>query len=83
MDKLKPCPFCGGTKLHVESFYMSNKKYVECENNDCECAGPVDLGESGAIEKWNARAGTVRDIIVTQSAEAVAGTMIGLSLDHL
>lgn len=55
MQKLKPCPFCGGRAYLSER--MNGGYYVECESiNGC-------LAESGnydtkgqAIEAWNRRA---------------------------
>lgn len=54
--------------------------YVHCANRDCGIDGPWDLGESGAIEKWNTRAAP-NSVTVTQTAENVTGTMIGAMLD--
>lgn len=52
--KLLPCPFCGCENIEIHSsgkpFY-----FAVCTNRDCEAEGPIDLGESGAAEKWNTR----------------------------
>ena len=48
----KPCPFCGST--HLQFMEMGIWKYIQCDSTECRCSGPVDLGYSGAIEKWNA-----------------------------
>ena len=49
--RAKPCPFCGGKELElVEDFDFW---HVYCINQDCQAEGPVDLGKSGAIDKWN------------------------------
>ena len=56
--ELKPCPFCG---WEVEDNCFWSYRYplagyfVECKNRDCNATGPVDLGKSGAAEKWNTR----------------------------
>ena len=52
--ELKPCPFCG---WEVEGFLrcIPNGFCVQCANIDCNATGPVDLGKSGAAEKWNDR----------------------------
>lgn len=54
MDELKPlpCPFCGEESRIWCS--ASSRYWVVCRNPDCRAEGPVDLSESGAIEKWNA-----------------------------
>jgi Lar family restriction alleviation protein len=46
-----PCPFCGKSELIIGLSDLY--KWVECV--DCMCAGPTDLGVSGAIEAWNNR----------------------------
>jgi len=51
MNKIKPCPFCGST-AHIEE---GDSFFVFCDNPSCTADGPWDLGESGAIEKWNTR----------------------------
>lgn len=53
MDELKPCPFCGCTDL--EPIKLGGVWMVHCQNYDCSADGPLDLGKSGAIEKWNER----------------------------
>lgn len=53
-DELKPCPFCGSTDLRIhKSDTHLPVRFVMCNNKDCNTEGPTDLGESGAIEKWN------------------------------
>ena len=56
--ELKPCPFCGW-EVDDDCFtivrYPHMMVYVECNNPDCNATGPVDLGKSGAAEKWNDR----------------------------
>ena len=55
--ELKPCPFCGSeVEVRFASANLSTKYYfVECSNRDCKATGPIDLGKSGAAEKWNSR----------------------------
>lgn len=55
MEKLKPCPFCDSTYVHVIPTGLREppRYYVMCHG--CHTEGPVDLGESGAVEKWNTR----------------------------
>mgnify|MGYP001329993143 CR=1 FL=1 len=50
--ELKPCPFCGGTKLDV-----SDEDYVYC--NTCDARGPSSYAENeeqSNYELWNERA---------------------------
>ena len=55
-EELKPCPFCGGEAEIAWRVISSVMWYFGiCQNVDCQCEGPIDLGESGAIEKWNTR----------------------------
>ena len=58
MDKLKPCPLCGG-KAITERWYSGGIMYmVKCSNPDC--AVPAESYPSGrnliaVIEQWNRR----------------------------
>lgn len=55
MDKLKPCPFCGGV-ARILSVGFGYKVY--CTNPDCEVS-PQTWGEltyEAAIDAWNKRA---------------------------
>lgn len=61
-DELKPCPFCGGeAPIVVKEVQYPDTPHarmwyaVEC--NACDVVGDWDLGESGAVEKWNTRPG--------------------------
>lgn len=55
MNKLKPCPFCGGVDLRVRN--EINGAWIEC--NDC-CIS-FEYGEAtcveDCIEAWNRREG--------------------------
>jgi hypothetical protein len=59
---LRDCPYCGGNALYVGAYCSETSTglvmwyHVECENPNCSAVGPVDLGQSGAVEKWNDRA---------------------------
>lgn len=50
-----PCPFCGEdeTTLAYDKHNQADMWYVRCLNTDCFCQGPMDLGKSGALAKWN------------------------------
>lgn len=62
---LRPCPFCGSTKVSVSTCRRGNtqERYVECEA--CEAmAGSWPIGEASfdraselAVRKWNRRSG--------------------------
>ena len=55
MDKLKPCPFCGGLAWVQHCFYQTAE--VVCVN--CGAKGTACCGENNeerAIEAWNRRA---------------------------
>lgn len=52
MAELKPCPFCGGTKLEIVCFADLN--YVTC--NTCGVDGPDADNKQEATEVWNERA---------------------------
>ena len=49
------CPFCGGNNLAWETVEHNQATMwsVVCRNDDCFAQGPIDLGKSGAISKWN------------------------------
>ena len=71
MDKLKPCPFCGGTEICAEISYDEKEFRIYC----CSCIASLDLhfadiglsegnvigfGEMNEIiqemeDKWNTR----------------------------
>ena len=59
MDKLKPCPFCGG-KAVMETFTTSFEKHpryrVRCTEKGCRVALDWDwFEEEAAQEAWNRR----------------------------
>lgn len=50
-DKLKPCPFCGGGDMEMNSYSNDTWFFVQC--TDCNAAGPEsDTSESAEIA-WN------------------------------
>jgi len=54
MSELKPCPFCGSTYTELECLDADPKwKYIHCVS--CGADANADLGESGAVDKWNTR----------------------------
>lgn len=59
MDKLLPCPFCGGSNIYADGYdHAAGKRWrVVC----LDCMGMVDSGTEQqkyrAIEAWNRRKG--------------------------
>ena len=64
MKELKPCPFCGGTELNIESFSGWGGDVVICA--DCLCVfSQMELTcEKDLIDAWNRRAGEQDEIVV-------------------
>ena len=58
MTELKPCPFCGGTKLRISRYFGLNCYDIKCDNEDCSMNVSTDFSKTKkqAIEKWNTRA---------------------------
>lgn len=62
MEKLKPCPFCGGkAEMLISEYEDSRKEYlVDCT----ECCGMVERWvdtEEEAVEQWNRRVNDKED----------------------
>ncbi len=58
--KLKPCPFCGGTKINVYScfgmvFPKEKPQLWIAECVKCDAHGPFRKTEQGVIKAWNKR----------------------------
>ena len=53
MNKLKPCPFCGGLAKITGSQYCTDMRWVICK--DCHASTTVLDSEEEAIEAWNRR----------------------------
>ena len=53
-DELKPCPFCGGSKLAIE--HDGGVFYVFCNKEGCCAEGPYSADRNLAIAAWNQRA---------------------------
>ena len=55
-EPLKPCPFCGGSDLHIIGQELTNGAVVyrvECEY--CLTSGPCSIRMDRAIAEWNDR----------------------------
>ena len=58
MEKLKPCPFCGGKAILEHSHLMP---YVKCINLMCDVQPwtKCEYTDDEAIEAWNRRSNDV------------------------
>lgn len=62
MDKLKPCPFCGGEAQLIKNEYGDNTGYAfvicqDCGNRAKKFSKSLDFcAVEEAIEAWNRRA---------------------------
>jgi Lar family restriction alleviation protein len=54
MDELKPCPFCGSTRLTVRQNELLSIDGVQCL--DCWAYEPELPEGMSAVERWNMRA---------------------------
>ncbi len=52
---LKPCPFCGSTKLKTDSICWQEVWMVECMEGECGTEGPLRRSEADAQAAWNIR----------------------------
>ena len=57
MDKLKPCPFCGGLAVLRKNEERIKPFYVKCGNIGCELIVMTDFyaTEEEAFKTWNRR----------------------------
>lgn len=61
---LKPCPFCGSTKLFNENLCVGDVNYIFVRCKECQANGPICRNGYGAHDQlemarqsWNMRAG--------------------------
>ena len=63
MEELKPCPFCGGTRIEVYHNPNNKLRYfgIEQYNVSCVCCAAqlCRQKKDEAIEAWNRRADNV------------------------
>ena len=57
-EALKPCPFCGGSRLQTGENWAACDGYVHCD----DCGGHMEVNldegrEAEAIRRWNTRIG--------------------------
>lgn len=52
MNELKPCPYCGETKLLFENAELEPQAFVTCRR--CGMVGPMRMEEIDAVTAWNA-----------------------------
>jgi Lar family restriction alleviation protein len=65
MNKLKPCPFCGGKAEIIETdtprtddigdWKSGSKYYHRAACTNCETSGPYEDSKELAIKAWNKR----------------------------
>jgi len=55
----KPCPFCSGRDLHIETDSAQGATFqVMCDNPKCEASGPNSAASADdALLLWNERPG--------------------------
>ena len=60
MDKLAPCPFCGGSdpsEVYADRLQNDGRRWaVRCDFLDCIVEGPHRATKREAIAAWNSRA---------------------------
>ena len=56
MDKLKPCPFCGSTDLHIEYSSSWGADRIICYDCLATFSQQEITCENDLIEAWNRRA---------------------------
>ena len=54
MVELKPCPFCGGTKLEITN-PVGAGSFANITCLDCYATGGLGITKQDAINKWNIR----------------------------
>lgn len=65
MDKLKPCPFCGGKAVLEHEYATPGYSYIRCK--ECGVKGLTFImkfersSDQEAIEAWNRRADNAVD----------------------
>lgn len=64
MEKLKPCPFCGGKNIRV---WNTSTPWVSCD--DCLASTSCVPTEKEAIERWNRRAKVEQSVEVSEKVE--------------
>ena len=55
MNKLKPCPFCGGIpkRYKIKNDFFDTEYVVFCQN--CRCSTEYETVQAEADKKWNRR----------------------------
>lgn len=62
MDKLLPCPFCGGEATISDGGYSGEKFLARCRELSCPAAsGFIRKTHDEAISAWNRRTDHIRD----------------------
>lgn len=58
--KLKPCPFCGETKILIIEGFTKGSYRTICDN--CCCVGASGVTKEKAADVWNTRTTQYEDI---------------------
>ena len=56
MDKLKPCPFCGG-KARIEKYVDNVETTWSVNCTDCDIGTVFESNKNDMVRKWNTRKG--------------------------
>lgn len=67
-DKLLPCPFCGGTDVHLRHLASASMSWVSCVGCGLEAPSETGVTDDAAVAYWNRRAAP------PQSTERVSDT---------
>jgi Lar family restriction alleviation protein len=90
LDKLLPCPFCGGTEVRLCS--AMNEVWVRCYS--CNATSPLLWDDKKAIKFWNTRSPSRREADIRRAIELAregargvsdsddTGTWIGVEWDY-
>lgn len=63
MNKLKPCPFCGGEAVIVDGTQPRNIGKFSVVCGMCFCATPWEINQENAEFTWNRRADNESDSV--------------------
>lgn len=74
-DDMLPCPFCGGTNLHIRAPFEDDAETMVVDCDDCNATGPYYGGSDStqhheAMTLWNARAQSKADAARITALEA-------------
>ena len=56
MAELLPCPFCGGTDVHLRHLASASMSWVSCAGCGLEAPSETGVTDDAAVAYWNRRA---------------------------